>query len=75
MKPCSDDGRCRFSYLCALPSEITEDGERACETVPEDERVARVIDLDDLKSIGKICAALVQMDCTDGGVESDNVAQ
>lgn len=79
MKPCSDDGRCRVAYLCALPSHITQDGTRTPDglenEVPEDERVARVIDLDDTKASGKICAALDDTPVTDAGVEPDTSVQ
>ena len=71
MKPCSDDGRCRGEYLCALPSTITADGQRAPEPLPEDERVARVIDLDAVRASGKVCAALVDMPTSETDVESD----
>ncbi len=75
MKPCSNDGNCRLSYLCALPSHITQDGERSPDPVPDDERVARVLDLADDRATAKICAALVDPFATDAGVEPDSGMQ
>ena len=71
MKPCNNDGHCRVSYLCALPSRITQDGERSPTRVPDDERVARSIDLADDKATSMICAALVDAPMVDGGTEPD----
>lgn len=75
MKPCSDDGNCRVAYLCALPSHITQNGERSPTQVPDDERVARVLDLADDRATAKICAALVEMSLVDAGVEPDTTEQ
>ncbi len=57
MKGCDGDGRCRAEYSCVLPENINQEGEWQAE-VPVDERVARVIDLDQVRATGKICVAL-----------------
>ncbi len=57
MKGCDGDGRCRAEYSCVLPENINQDGEWQAE-VPPEERVARVIDLDQVRATGKICVAL-----------------
>lgn len=75
MRPCSDDNNCRLGYLCALPSHITQSGERSPTQVPDDERVARVLDLGDVRATSKICAALAVMSLVDGGVEPDTSDQ
>ncbi len=78
MKPCSSDGDCRSAYLCALPSQITREGTRAPAPLPEEERVARTIDLAEDKASAMICAALIDMPASpfgDGGVEPDTDAQ
>jgi len=59
MQGCSDDGICRGGYFCVLPANINMEGEWQAE-VPVDERLARVIDLDEVKASGKICVALTQ---------------
>ena len=59
MQGCSDDGICRGEYSCVLPANINMDGEWQAD-VPPDERIARVIDLDQVKASGKICVALTQ---------------
>jgi len=78
MKPCGSDGDCRTAYLCALPSQITAEGTRSEAELPEEQRIARTIDLEDNKASAMICAALVDMPALsvrDAGVESDTDAQ
>ena len=76
MKPCSNDGNCRLAYLCALPSQITPEGTRSATELPQEERIARIIDLEDDKASSMICAALVEDEpMRDAGVEPDTGAQ
>jgi len=78
MKPCSRDGDCRTAYLCASPSQITREGTRSEVELPEEERIARTIDLEDEKASAMICAALVDVPALavrDAGVEPDTDAQ
>ena len=57
MQGCSGDNICRAEYSCVLPANINQDGEWQAD-VPPDERIARVIDLDQTRAAGKICVAL-----------------
>ena len=78
MKPCSNDGDCRTAYLCALPSQITPEGTRSEVKLPEDQRIARIIDLEDKKASALICAALVDprgLPVQDASVEPDSGSQ
>jgi hypothetical protein len=72
MKPCSNDDGCRSNYLCALPSRITQNSQRlpeVCPAIPENEQIARIIDLESSKARSQVCAALVQGDaCGDDPV-------
>ena len=65
MRACGSDNNCRTGtgYLCVLPSEITQDGERLgdlCPAIPVDEQLARVIDLESERSLSAVCAAVTQ---------------
>ena len=79
MRGCGSDGDCRGFYLCALPSEINMDGERDpqnqnCNPIPEDEQLARVIDLDSSRSLSRVCAAVTQATtCTFGPAEESDI--
>ena len=57
MKTCNDDGNCRSEYSCVFPEEINMDGQLE-PNLPEDERVARIIDLRGSKTESQICVAL-----------------
>lgn len=57
MKTCDNDGWCRNEYWCVLPSEINQQGEYEADIAPED-RVARIIDLNQFRATAKICTAL-----------------
>jgi len=57
MKTCDDDGWCRSEYWCVFPSNINQEGEWEA-NLPQDERVARIIDLNQFKATAKICTAL-----------------
>lgn len=57
MKTCNDDGNCRVEYSCVFPADINMNGEFE-PNLPEDERVARIIDLEGNKTQSKICTAL-----------------
>jgi hypothetical protein len=57
MKTCDADSWCRNEYSCVFPSDINMDGEWEAD-LPPDERVARIIDLDDYRASAKICTAL-----------------
>jgi hypothetical protein len=59
MQGCASDGICRGGYWCVLPANIDMQGVWQPE-VPSDERLARVIDLDEVKAAGKICVALTE---------------
>jgi hypothetical protein len=77
MKPCSSDGDCRPAYLCALPNQITQEGTRSEVELPEDDRIARTVDLAEDKASAMICAALVDMPASpfgDAGLEPDTDA-
>ena len=68
MKTCDNDGNCRAEYSCVFPNEITQSGEFAPGGVPEDERVARIIDLDTFRATAKICVALTPVSEPDAGL-------
>lgn len=57
MKTCGQDSSCRAQYSCVFPDRINMDGEWEAD-LPEEERVARIIDLDEDKATAKICTAL-----------------
>jgi hypothetical protein len=57
MKTCDNSSWCRIEYSCVLPANITTTGAFDPE-LPQDERVARIIDLDSYKAEAKICVAL-----------------
>lgn len=57
MKTCDADGDCRREYSCVFPEQIDMDGEFRIE-VPPDERIARIIDLNEELVSSKICVAL-----------------
>ena len=57
MKTCNDDGNCRSEYSCVFPEEINMDGQLE-PNLPEDERVARIIDLRGSRAESQICVAL-----------------
>lgn len=57
MKTCNGDGDCRFEYSCVFPNEITMSG-GFDPNLPEDERVARIVDLQGNRASSKICVAL-----------------
>jgi hypothetical protein len=57
MKTCNDSGDCRFEYSCVFPEEITVAGGLE-PGLPEDERIARIIDLNASQAEAKICVAL-----------------
>jgi hypothetical protein len=57
MQSCSRDSSCRRDYSCVLPANINMGGEWQAD-VPADERIARVIDLNETRATGKICVAL-----------------
>ena len=67
MKTCGGGVGCRFEYTCVLPSEITMTGDYA-QDIPEEDRVARIIDLDSYKAEAKICVALSPESDLDGGL-------
>ncbi len=58
MQTCAGDGNCRAEYSCVFPANINMDGQWQAE-VPADERIARIIDLDQASASAKICTALV----------------
>lgn len=66
MKTCNDSGDCRFEYSCVFPEEITVTGGLE-PGLPEDERIARIIDLSANQAEAKICVALSP------GVDPDEV--
>jgi hypothetical protein len=68
MKTCDDTGNCRAEYSCVFPSQITMNG-GFDPTLPEDERVARIIDLERYRADAKICVALTP------GVDPDALTQ
>ena len=58
MKTCDNSRDCRRSeYSCVLPEKITQSGDIS-ESLPVEERVARIIDLNVYKAEAKICVAL-----------------
>jgi hypothetical protein len=57
MKICNNSGNCRNEYSCVLPAQITMTGGFDA-NVPEDERIARIIDLNANQAEAKICVAL-----------------
>ena len=57
MKTCDNDSWCRREYWCVFPSEINAEGEWEAD-LPLDERVARIIDLNEFRATAKICTAL-----------------
>ena len=57
MKTCDADSWCRGEYWCVFPSEINMEGEWEADLAFE-ERVARIIDLNEFKASAKICTAL-----------------
>ena len=57
MQTCAGDGNCRAEYSCVFPANIDMEGEWQAE-VPADERIARIIDLDQTSASAKICTAL-----------------
>lgn len=60
MRTCREDQDCRAQYWCASPSRITSTGDRVPETdptLPENEQIARIIDLEGDLATAKICAA------------------
>jgi hypothetical protein len=73
MKTCNDDRNCRSEYSCVLPAEINMNGQFE-PNLPEDERVARIIDLEGSKAQSQICVALTPTSgsadafATDGGL-------
>ncbi|MEM7435086.1 MAG: hypothetical protein AAF436_08035 [Myxococcota bacterium] len=63
MKACGGDGGCRTGagYLCAPPNRINLDGDlipEDCDSIPLDQQLARVIDLDSARSLSSVCAAV-----------------
>ena len=57
MKTCDFDNWCRREYYCVFPSNIDMEGEWQAD-LPLDERVARIIDLNEYRATAKICTAL-----------------
>ncbi len=58
MKTCGSNANCgRSEYSCAFPSGITRDG-KYDPSLPLDERVARIVDLNRTRAESKICVAL-----------------
>jgi hypothetical protein len=57
MKTCDNDGNCRNEYFCVFPDEINMQGEWEADLEP-DERVARIVDLNESLTTSKICTAL-----------------
>jgi hypothetical protein len=57
MKTCDDTGNCRLEYSCVFPNQITMSGGFDA-NLPQDERVARIIDLEGNQAEAKICVAL-----------------
>ena len=57
MKTCDDTGNCRLEYSCVFPNQITMSGGFDA-NLSEDERVARIIDLEGNQAEAKICVAL-----------------
>ena len=57
MKTCNNDGNCRSEYSCVFPEQINMNGQFE-PNLPEDERVARIIDLQGSKTDSQICVAL-----------------
>ncbi|HSN81608.1 MAG TPA: hypothetical protein VLS88_03435 [Polyangiales bacterium] len=57
MKTCNDDRNCRSEYSCVLPSAIDRNGQFD-PTLPQDEQVARIIDLEGNPTDSRICVAL-----------------
>jgi len=57
MKTCDYDGNCRAEYSCVFPNQITMSGGFDPD-LPDDERVARIIDLEGNRAEAKICVAL-----------------
>jgi hypothetical protein len=57
MQTCSGDGSCRAEYSCVFPANINMEGEWQAD-VPLDERIARIIDLNQTSASAKICTAL-----------------
>jgi hypothetical protein len=68
MKTCGNTGNCRLEYFCVFPDQITMSG-GFDPMLPDDERVARIIDLEGDKADAKICAALSP------GVDPDALTQ
>ena len=68
MKTCDDGVGCRLEYSCVFPDQITENGGLAPESLPEEERVARIIDLDRFKAEARICVALEPFPEVDAGM-------
>ncbi len=57
MKTCNDDGSCRSEYSCVFPRQINMNGELEL-GLPEDEQVARIVDLEGNPLETRICVAL-----------------
>jgi hypothetical protein len=57
MKTCNNSGNCRTEYSCVLPEQITMTGGFDA-NLPQDERIARIIDLNANQTEAKICVAL-----------------
>jgi hypothetical protein len=70
MKTCNNDGNCRSEYSCVLPAEINMNGEFE-PNLPEDERVARIIDLEGAKTQSQICVALTPISSSAGTLATD----
>lgn len=58
MKTCNSNGDCRRDYSCVLPIQITMNGGFDPDGVDEDDRVARIIDLEGNPVDERICVAL-----------------
>lgn len=67
MKTCDADSWCRGQYWCVFPDEINLDGKWEANLPPE-ERVARIVDLNQFRATAKICAALTVDPAVDPGV-------
>jgi len=66
MKTCNNSGNCRTEYSCVFPGQITMTG-GFDPNLPQDERIARIIDLNASQAEAKICVALapgVNLDAT-----------
>jgi hypothetical protein len=61
MKTCGPGTSCkRGEYSCVFPENITQSGGFSPTAVPDEERVARIIDLNRFRAEAQICVALTE---------------